>query len=101
MTRYKEDGVKGIFFALIFMSVFILPLGAQNYNNADFDSGFQAAIKMDRYARGEYVGTDLLVKNTADVLHKENMAILDELAKLHKEIADLKKDIKTIKGQVE
>ena len=93
--------MKRIFFVLVVMSVFIPPLGAQDYNNADFDSDFQAATKMPKYARGEYVGTDLLVKNTTDALHKEHMAILDEIAKLHKEIADLKKDVKTIKGQVE
>ena len=93
--------MKRVFFVLVVMSVFILPLGAQDYNNADFDSDFQAATKMDPYGRGEYVGTDLLVKNTADALHRENMAILNELAKLHKEIADLKKDIKAIKSQVE
>ena len=46
-------------------------------------------------------GTDVLVKDTTNVLHREHLAILDELAKLHKEIADLRKDVKTIKGQVE
>ncbi len=95
--------MKRIFFALIFMLVFVLPSVAQDNgkDNSSLDSDFDAATKMPRYARGEYVGTDLLVKNTSDALHKEHMAILDELAKLHKELADLKKDVKTIKGQVE
>ncbi len=95
--------MKRVFFALILMSVSVLPLGAQDYGqeNNSFDSDFEAAIKMPKYARGEYVGTDLLVKNTSDALHKEHMAILDEITKLHKEIADLRKDVKAIKGQVE
>ena len=96
--------MKRVFIVLVFMSVFILPLGAAdyNYNNkADFDNDFQNATKMAPYGSEASGGTDLLVKDTLSVLHRENMAILDEIAKLHKEIADLRKDVKTIKGQVE
>lgn len=96
--------MKRIFFVLIFMAVFILPLGAQDYSNkADFDNDFQNATKMTSFGNGSEAaaGTDLLVKDTLTVIHRENMAILDEIAKLHKEIADLRKDVKTIKGQVE
>jgi hypothetical protein len=78
------------------MSVFIFPLWAQ-----DYDNDFQNATKMAAYGTESAGGTDLLVRDTTSVLHRENMAILDELAKLHKEIADLKKDVKAIKGQVE
>ena len=96
--------MKRIFFAMVFMSVFILPLGAQDYNygnKADFDNDFQSATRMAPYGSEAAAGTDLLVKDTLTVIHKENMAILDEIAKLHKESADLRKDVKTIKGQVE
>jgi len=86
---------------LVFMSVFLLPLKAQDYNKADFEGDFQAATKMATSGTEAANGTDLLVKGTTGVLHRENMAILDELAKLRKEIADLKKDVKAIKGQVE
>lgn len=94
--------MKRIFMVLVFMSAFLLPLKAQDYNNkADFDADFQDATKMAPYGTESAGGTDLLVKGTTSVLHRENMAILDELAKLRKEIADLKKDVKAIKGQVE
>lgn len=93
--------MKRIFFALILMSVIVLPLAAQDYKSSDFDAAFQDATKMTLSGVEAAKGTDLLVRDTASVLHREQMAILDELAKLHKEIADLKKDIKAIKSQVE
>jgi len=88
---------------LAFMTAFLLPLNAQDYNssNAGFDSDFQNATKLAPDGTEAAKGTDLLVRDTANVLHRENMAILDEIAKLRKDIADLKKDVKAIKGQVE
>jgi len=94
--------VKKVFMVFMFISAFILPLGAQDYGgNADFDSDFQSATKMAPSGTEAAKGTDVLVRDTTNILHREHMAILDEIAKLHKEIADLKKDVKTIKGQVE
>jgi len=87
---------------LTFMSVFLLPLKAQDYNNnTAFDADFKNAVKMAPYSAEAAGGTDLLIKDTTSVLHREQLAILDELAKLRGEIADLKKDVKAIKGQVE
>ncbi len=95
--------MKRIFFVLVFMSVFVFPLAAQDYgkNDTSFDSDFQSATQMNSSGNEAAKGTDVLVKDTTNVLHREHLAILDELAKLHKEIADLRKDVKTIKGQVE
>ncbi|MFA5338922.1 MAG: hypothetical protein WC317_02095 [Candidatus Omnitrophota bacterium] len=93
--------MKRVFFALILMSVIILPLAAQDNKSSDFDAAFQDATQMSPAGNEGARGTDILIRDTTSVLHREQMAILDELAKLRKEIADLKKDIKTIKGQVE
>lgn len=94
--------MKRAFMVLAFVSVFLLPLKAQDYNNnAAFDTDFKNAVKMAPYGTEAAGGTDLLIRDTTSVLHREQLAILDELAKLRKEIADLKKDVKAIKGQVE
>jgi hypothetical protein len=78
-----------------------LPFAAEagDINTADFDSDYSDAAQL----RGSEAvkGTDLLVRDTTSVLHREHMAILDELAKLRKEIADIKKDVKDTKDQVE
>lgn len=94
--------MKRAFMVLAFVSVFLLPLKAQDYNNnTAFDTDFKNAVKMAPSSTEAAGGTDLLIKDTTSVLHREQLAILDELAKLRKEIADLKKDVKAIKGQVE
>jgi len=70
--------------------------------DADYDAEFSGATQMTgRTASGAVKDTDYLVKGTTTVLHEENMAILAEIGKLHKEIADLKKDIKDVKDMVE
>ncbi|MFA5164735.1 MAG: hypothetical protein WC481_04155 [Candidatus Omnitrophota bacterium] len=73
--------------------------GAADINTADFDSDYSDAAQV----RGSEAvkGTDLLVRDTTSVLHREHMAILQALAELRKEIADMKKDVKDTKDQVE
>ncbi|MFA5147526.1 MAG: hypothetical protein WC491_00200 [Candidatus Omnitrophota bacterium] len=72
---------------------------AADISTADFDGAYSDAAQI----RGSEAvkGTDLLVRDTTSVLHREHMAILDELAKLRKEIADMKKDVRDTKDQVE
>lgn len=95
--------MKRIFTVLAFMTAFLLPLSAQDYNSGStsFDSDFRNATKLAPDGTEAAKGTDLLVRDTTSVLHREHVAILEELAKLRKDIADLKKDVKAIKGQVE
>lgn len=66
---------------------------------ADFNDDFTAAAQMKGKEAAQ--GTDYLIRNTTEVLHKENTAILAEIQKLHKEISDLKKEIKEVKDIVE
>lgn len=69
---------------------------------ADFENKFTSATNMSgRAASGAVKDTDYLVKGTTRVLHEENMAILAEIDKLHKEIAELKKEIGDVKDIVE
>lgn len=88
-------------------TIFILILSSASLQPAladdeDYDTEFYDATQMTgRTASGAVKDTDYLVKGTTTVLHKENMAILAEIDKLHKEIADLKKDIKDVKDMVE
>ncbi len=72
---------------------------ASDIDTADFDSDYSDAAQV----RGSEAvkGTDLLVRDTTRVLHRENMAILKALAELRKEIADMKKDVKDTKDTVE
>jgi len=93
--------VRKIFVVLAVCLFCAVSLRADDISKADFDGEFQDATKMAASGTEAAKGTDLLIRDTTGVLHREQMAILDELAKLHKEIADLKKDVKTIKGQVE
>ncbi len=84
------------------MAVFVAApfyAGAADIDTADFDSDYSDAAQV----RGSEAvkGTDLLVRDTTRVLHRENMAILQALAELRKEIADMKKDVKDTKDQVE
>jgi len=97
----EEDEVKKILIVLLFLSVSLLPLKAEESYKADFESDFQNATKLAPDGSEAARGTDLMIRDTTSVLHREHMAILDELAKLHKEIADMKKNVKYIKGQVE
>jgi len=70
--------------------------------DADFEGEFANATQMTgRTASGAVKDTDYLVKGTTRVLHEENMAILAEIDKLHKEIAGLKKEIEDVKDIVE
>jgi uncharacterized protein with von Willebrand factor type A (vWA) domain len=70
--------------------------------DADFESEFADAERMTgRTASGAVKDTDYLVTGTTRVLHEENMAILAQIDKLHKEIADLKKEIEDVREIVE
>lgn len=93
--------MKKFFITLLFLSVLLVPVKAQEVYKADFDSDFQSAIKLAPDGTEAAKGTDLFIRDTTSVLHREHMAILEELAKLRKEIADMRKDVKSIKGQVE
>lgn len=92
--------MKGIF-SVVLVFCLALPFAAKaaDYNTADFDSQFSDAALV----RGSEAvkGTDLLVRDITSVLHKEHMALLEEITKLEGQIADLKKDVKDIKDQVE
>lgn len=72
---------------------------ADDISIADFENQYSDAALI----RGSEAvkGTDLLVRDITYVLHKENMAILSELEKLRKDIADIKKDVKSTRDQVE
>lgn len=87
--------------ALVCFGMFILISSSTVFGNdgMNFDDAFANAAQM----RGQEaaMGTDYMVRNTTEVLHQENTAILMEIAKLHKEIADLNEDIKEIKDIVE
>ena len=74
---------------------------AQDYDKADFESQMNNATRMAAYGTEALRGSDILIRDTTRVLHNENMAILDELAKLRKAIADMKKDVRDTKDQVE
>ncbi len=70
--------------------------------DADFEGEFSNATQMTgKTPSGAIKDTVYLIQSTTKVLHEENMAILAEIDKLHKEIADLKKDIKDVKDMVE
>lgn len=70
--------------------------------DTDFEGEFTNAAQMTgRAASGAVRDTDYLVEGTTRVLHEENMAILAQIDKLHKEIANLKKDIKEVKDIIE
>jgi hypothetical protein len=89
-------------FKFLFLAVCVAApfyAGAADINTADFDSDYSDAAQV----RGSEAvkGTDLLVRDTTSVLHREHMAILQALAELRKEIADMKKDVKDTKDQVE
>ncbi|KPK40293.1 MAG: hypothetical protein AMJ78_07395 [Omnitrophica WOR_2 bacterium SM23_29] len=65
----------------------------------NYDDEFKKAARFR--GREAELGTDYLIKDTAEVLHKENMKTHAELEKLKKEIEELKKQIKEIKDIVE
>lgn len=92
-----------VFVALFFtiLAIALCKIALAGY--ADFDADFANASQM-RTQMGQEVpvqSTDMLIKGTTGVIHRENMAILAEIDKLHKEIANLKKDIKEVKDTVE
>jgi len=89
-------------FKYLIMAVFIASpfcAGAADIDTADFDSDYSNAAQV----RGSEAvkGTDLLVRDTTRVLHRENMAILKALAELRREIADMKRDVKDTRDQIE
>ncbi len=92
--------MKGIWvLLLVFFAAAPSIAAADDISVADFESQYSDAALI----RGSEAvkGTDLLVRDITYVLHKENMAILGELERLRKEIADIKKDVKDTKDQVE
>lgn len=87
---------------MVILSIFVLSSALSQMTavlSADYDNDFANASQMKGFEAAK--GTDELIRNTTQVLHQENTAILAEIDKLHKEIADLKKDIKEIKDTVE
>lgn len=65
----------------------------------NYDDEFEKAARFR--GREAELGTDYLIKNTTEVLHKENMKTHAELEKMKKEIEELKKMIKEVKDIVE
>ena len=96
MKKYFLISVVSLLFLISVSSMTLLAV------TADFEGEFANAAQMTgRTASGAVKDTDYLVKGTTRVLHEENMAILAEIDKLHKEIAGLKKEIEDVKDIVE
>ncbi len=64
----------------------------------DYDDEYNNAIRLKG---SRSIDTDLLIKNTTEVLHKENMKTHAELEKLKKEVEEIKKAIKEVKDILE
>lgn len=84
---------------LFFIAAFLLVCQMALSEAINYDDEFSKAARLrGREAEG---GTDYLIKNTTEVLHRENLKTHAELEKLKKEIEELKKAIKEVKDIVE
>lgn len=84
---------------LLFIAAFLLICQAVLSEAIDYDDEFNRAARLR--GREAEQGTDYLIKNTTEVLHRENLKTHAELEKLKKEIEELKKMIKEVKDIVE
>lgn len=86
--------------ALILMSLILFTLLSRIAitEAIDYDDEFNRATSLKG---SRSIDTDLLIKNTTEVLHKENMKTHAELEKLRKEIEELKREIERLKDIVE